>query len=200
MSGLVPLGHRLARISIPTPIPIPMPLLMPMRIHIRIRIPGLIATVIITFLFIRTQANTKTRAQTNRPIRIIPKLINIIIPKFKTPQPSRAPRSVVCFVLAHSLDTDLRLYGNTREGGFQPCGFAAMSLTASSLAAMSRACQTSIVPTRFEHVGSPQRGFHLDTCQGHAPVIFRVRDVLGVPRAENGRPYVFLFSVWLSVS
>ena len=49
MTGLVPLDHRLARISIPTPIPIPMPLLMPMRIPIRIRIPVLIATVIIIF-------------------------------------------------------------------------------------------------------------------------------------------------------
>ena len=38
MTCLVPLAHRLARISIRTPIPIPMPLRMPMRIRISIRI------------------------------------------------------------------------------------------------------------------------------------------------------------------
>ena len=51
---------------------------------------------------------------------------------------------------------------------------------------MSRASQTLTVPTRFEHLGSPQRGFHLDTCQGQAPVIFRVRDVPGVHRDHKG--------------
>ena len=48
MTGLVPLDHRLARISIPTPIPIPMPLPMPMRIPIRIRILVVIAAVLLT--------------------------------------------------------------------------------------------------------------------------------------------------------
>ena len=51
---------------------------------------------------------------------------------------------------------------------------------------MSLSRQILSVPTRFENWGSFQRGFHSDTCYGQAPVIFRVRDVPGVPRTQKG--------------
>ena len=85
------------------------------------------------------------------------------------------------------LDTAFRLSGKPRAAfSLAALRLAALSLTALSLAAMSHSRVQLTGPTRFENWGTYQRGFYSETCRDQAPVIFRVRDVPGVPRSQKG--------------